>query len=174
MPYCKRIGIFLEGDDDKRFFEKILIPFFERKYEGYIFSIIRHAEKKPQIIKNYLNTFIEDECKIFYFRDYDKGPCFKEILDKTKNRYNQLEENNIFIVRKSIEGWYLAGFNNDFLRNNNINDTDDIRKSQLKFLFPNDRYPLIMINLLEDYNIEQAIQKNASLNRLFRKMDFNV
>ncbi|KKK41318.1 hypothetical protein LCGC14_2735510, partial [marine sediment metagenome] len=175
MPICKRIGIFLEGDDDKRFFEKILKPFFSNFYPDYIFNIIRYrANKSDEIIKNYIKSFRDDEWKFFFLRDFDRGPCYSEIFNKTIECFEQLEEDEIFIVCKSIEGWYLAGVNDIFLRERGVNehfeDTEKISKFGLKRLFPRGTtMTTIMINMLKDYDINIAIEKNQSLRRTINK-----
>ena len=179
MPFCERIGIFLEGNDDKRFFEKILESFFNSKFPNYIFHKIRHSEKADDKIIQYINSFREEECKVIFFKDYDKSPCYTEILERTIQCFEQLEQNEIFIVRKSIEGWYLAGVNETFLRDKGVNehfeDTENISKHRFKALFPRGTtISTLMIEILEDYDIRTAIEKNSSLKRLVEKFEFDI
>jgi len=179
MPICKRIGFFLEGNDDKRFFEKILEPFFSDNYPNYTFHKIRHSEMADEKVKLFINSFKEDECIFIFFKDYDRGPCYSRILERTIERFEQLEQNEIFIVRKSIEGWYLAGLNDIFLRDKGVNehfdDTENISKHRFKTLFPRGTtISTILIEMLEDYDIRIAINKNLSLKRLVEKFEFDI
>ena len=161
MPFCKEFGIFLEGDDDKRFFEGVIEPLLSKKFPDFIFRKIRYAEKKKRVIKQFLKSFKDQECKCLFFKDYDRGPCYTEIIENLLNVFSSLKADEVFIARKSIESWYLAGASKDFLKKYDmegpLEDTSGITERRFKGLFAGEPASLIKIEILESYDLEQAI-----------------
>jgi len=49
-----KLFIFIEGDDDERFFNKIIIPMFENKYDSV--KLWKYAQEKNEKILQFLNS----------------------------------------------------------------------------------------------------------------------
>jgi hypothetical protein len=175
MPYVRKIGIFVEGDDDKRFFKKAIFPYLSDKWPDYTFQIIRHREKNNEEVIKYIKSFKDQECLCFFFRDFDKGPCYSAILEKTTDSFHLLDFREIFIVRKSIESWYLSVASKKFLAKHQIDidsiNTEDISKNKFKGLFHSENDSLIKIKILMNINIEVAKERNQSFKRFIQKME---
>ncbi|PNR93615.1 MULTISPECIES: hypothetical protein [unclassified Petrotoga] len=53
MDY-KMLFILVEGDDDKRFFEKIITPLFEGKYDQV--KVWKYAQQKKEKVSKFLKS----------------------------------------------------------------------------------------------------------------------
>ncbi|PNR88787.1 hypothetical protein X925_04970 [Petrotoga sp. 9T1HF07.CasAA.8.2] len=53
MAY-ERLYILVEGDDDKRFFEKIITPLFEGKYDQV--KVWKYAQQKKEKVSKFLKS----------------------------------------------------------------------------------------------------------------------
>jgi len=54
MPTYKLLFIWVEGDDDERFFNKILVPKFLEKYSGV--KIIKYAAMRKKKVDNFIKS----------------------------------------------------------------------------------------------------------------------
>ena len=173
-----RLFIFVEGPDDERFFEKVVIPRLENKYDCVE---VRHYRKST---KEYLNRFIESinamntelmKTDYIFVTDIDITPCVTYKKQKIKNIYRRLDEDLIVVVKKEIESWYLAGLSDEGrrkLRVNHIpNSTNDITKEQFNSLKPKrfDSEIDFMLEVLKYFSIDNAKQRNASFKYFFDK-----
>ena len=78
----------------------------------------------------------------------------------------------IVIVIKEIESWYLAGLNLDYIKKNDImikNNTNDIVKESFDNILKKSKLKRMsrsswMIEIIENYNLDIAINNNDSLN----------
>jgi hypothetical protein len=107
MPY-KRMYVFLEGPDDERFFERIIRPIFERNY-NYI-KPWQYACQKREKIMSFLSSIESMGADYFFCADINSSPCVsakKEVI--TADYRDCLDKNKVIVVVQEIEGWYLAG-----------------------------------------------------------------
>lgn len=166
----KHLYIFLEGEDDKRYFKAIIEPLLKNKYK--IMYYLYSQQKKEKIISFLKSIEKVSNWEYIFIADID---LFEDIkLKKTQltKSYEILKEEKIVIVIKEIESWYLAGLDLEYKRKNSIsfkNNTNDIikesfdnilKKSKLKRM-PRSSW---MIEIIENYNLEIAIKNNDSLN----------
>jgi len=174
MPIYKKIVIFVEGVNDKRFFEKILRNRFERRYEGYNYHIIKYSQKSDEKKNKLINSFKEMNSKIFLFTDFDNGPCNSEIKSNIRRHVN-LSDDKIFIIKKEIESWYLAGLNQQFLKSIGINEvfnnTEDISKGRFEALILGKSY--LKIEMLNNYNFRLAMRRNSTFRYVIEKLNLN-
>ena len=74
MEY-KKIYVFVEGDDDVRFFEKIIKPKLVdlEKYDNV--KVITYANEKKKWLFNFLNSIKKMNADYIYTRDFNNAPC---------------------------------------------------------------------------------------------------
>ncbi len=184
---CKVIYLILEGDDDIRFFEKIISPLFLKN--GFSIIPIKQSSKKRKDCGKFIQTIENmNDWDYLFAKDIDVFPCaglrrehiMKELSGKIKAE-------KILIVAKVIESWYLAGVSDKTMRSLGvtpknikkiIRSTDDIDKSKFYEFFPPSKTQIeIMNTLLDNYNIEIAKKRNKSfdyfISRFFNRLIIN-
>ena len=68
MPTYKLLFIWVEGDDDERFFNRILSPKFQEKYDTV--KIIKYAKLKKEKVDNFIKSIKAGRVPILqYFRN---------------------------------------------------------------------------------------------------------
>ena len=177
MPY-KQLYIFVEGPDDKRFFENIIKPLFTSQYDYLYFisySTLSNAQRK-NFIKSLQNQIFIDYLII---GDFDARGNLKHCKTKCKSsitkKFGNIANNDkIFIVVEEIESWYLAGIKESKLKLYKINkytDTQFITKENFVSLIPKQFLSVsdFMIDILKDYSITKAKVMNKSLNYFLTK-----
>lgn len=176
----KTLFVFLEGDDDERFFEKILKPIFNKKYE--LIRYYKWANSKNEKVDNFLKSIKSMERKgvadYIYLTDIDAKPCITLKKEERKRKHKQLDLNKIVVVIKEIESWYLAGLNFQTSRKLKISSfrkTDNIKKEQFDHLIP-ERFERadFMVEILkpENFSIDIAKNKNNSFKYFLNKHCF--
>ena len=172
----KLLHIFLEGNDDERFCISIIKPLLEKKYDSVLFY--RYAAKTSKKIVNFIKSIAAMNADFIIMTDIDDSPCItvkKEELKKRKIKYHTLNEDNIIVVIKEIESWYLAGLTAKDLEKLNINskikETDNLTKEQFDRLIPSEFVSRIdfMQEVLKHFHLETARRKNKSFNYFFEK-----
>lgn len=165
MTYYE-IYFFIEGPDDERFINTIIIPKIDKKFRC---SVYRYACITIQKRKAFLNSVkAMDFVDYFFLCDIKSSPCVTEKKESLKNIFQlRIDENKIVIVIKEIESWYLAGLNEQkskelgikYLRN-----TDDITKEYFNNIQPEkfDSRIDFMSEVLKRFSIETAKSKNSS------------
>jgi pterin-4a-carbinolamine dehydratase len=164
MEY-KGLYILIEGNDDKRFFDNVIIPKLKKKY-GWIKTWC-YAQKKKENIVNFINAIKSMNADYIYVVDIDNSPCITFKKQNTKNKIEKINENKIIVVIKEIEGWYLAGLDNKAsqkLKIKHYTSTDGIIKEQFNSIIPKkfDSRIDFMNEILKLYSIDVAKNKNNS------------
>jgi len=168
----KRLFIWVEGEDDRRFFEKIMVPKLQRKYN--FVKTRRYAALKKEKIDNFLKSIKAMGADYIYVTDINNSPCVTAKKREIQNKLKNIEGERIMVVIKEIESWYLAGLDNIASRKLGIrtyNVTDDITKEQFNSLIPK-RYDSridFMLEILKIFSIEIAKQKNRSFRYCIEK-----
>lgn len=176
MCAYKRLYVWVEGLDDKRFFEKVLIPSLKAQYE-YV-QIIEYAEMRKKEINNYIKSIKAMEGADYIFlADIDNFPCVTKRKEKIKSEYKNILSNKIIVVVKEIESWYLAGLNGQAckkMRIKNCSQTDSITKEKFNSLIPKKFTSRLnfMLEILARFSIDVAEQKNKSFKYFMAKYDY--
>ena len=182
MPYCKRIYIFIEGDADKRFFEEIIKNLILKKRIYEKVHIRQWRQKKEEVVCNLIHMFEEKECKVVFVRDYDKVANNPEhiksnislLKEETVQKYKIKSKNDIYIVIRKIEGWYLAGIKNSLLKKYNIKpieNTININKKHFDKLKPKGMSKSeFFIEITKNFSVKNAKKKNSSFRFFLEKM----
>lgn len=163
----KKLFIWVEGEDDKRFFNFIINLIFGEKYDWI--KIIQYAKKKPKWRIDFLKTIIAMKADYIYVADINNAPCVTAKKYKTRN----IDKDKIIVVIKEIEGWYLAGLddiNSKRLKISTVTTTDTITKEQFNRLIPKNESRIdFMSEILKCFSLGIAIQKNTSFNYFVEK-----
>jgi hypothetical protein len=184
----RRLSIFVEGAREKLFFDRILRPALENKY-NYI-EIIEYSQEKIkwEYINDFINSIKRTDCgykKIdpnwaydyIFIADIDNSPCKTAKKEELRRKIPNLEQNKIIIVVKEIESWYLAGLDEKACRKLRIgcfNKTDDIMKEHFESIYYKSihaRRPIteFYLNIIENYSIDIAKRKNGSFKYFCNK-----
>lgn len=164
------LHIFVEGTDDKRFFEKIIKPMFEVNYDSVVLQ--EYQQKKDEWVVNFLKSIKSMGSDYIYAGDINSQPCVTAKKRKIKEEFRNLDESRIIVVVKEIESWYLAGLSDKDAKKfkiplSKIRTTDDLTKEQFNGLIPErfkDSRIDLMIELLKCFSVETAKQRNKSFN----------
>ncbi|MBD3338004.1 MAG: hypothetical protein GF353_02770 [Candidatus Lokiarchaeota archaeon] len=167
-----KIFLFLEGDDDERFFKKILINRFREKCNRV--QIVKYAQMSHNGIIKLLKTIkYKENWDYIFLSDINSAECYPNKKSLIETRFEYIEIEKIVIVIMEIESWYLAGINNDFLRSINANLMDQgcnhVDKERFNLLIPQDMPRVLFMNkILDNYNIDLALENNESFEHFLR------
>ena len=171
----KGFYICVEGEDDERFFKKIMEPKLQKKYD--FVETIRYATMKKEKFDNFLKSIKAMGADYIYVTDINNSPCVTAKKQKTINKLRNIDEDKIIVVIKEIESWYLAGLSNTESEKFKISTpsiTDDITKEKFNSLIPKkfDSRIDFMLEILKFFSIEIAKQKNRSFRYCIEKYNF--
>lgn len=171
----KMLYVLVEGDDDVRFFERILEPRLKQKYD--CIKIIKTAQKKIEDITKFLKSIKKMKRDYIYVRDIDNSPCITQKKKDIKGEISIIDEKKIVVVVKEIESWYLAGIKKEDARNLNITikkNTNTITKEDFNQIFEKSKSNSrinFMIEILNHFSIEEAKEKNPSFKYFIEKFN---
>lgn len=186
MSGYRRLFIFIEGDDDERFFKEILYKQFKRKYD-YV-RPIKYAQRKKSDIEGILNTILNSKnfnADYIFVADLDNTPCITRRKEKLINFFDKkIQGNLIFIVVKEIEGWYLAGLDDKAIKKLGLksaikklkskkSNTELLTKEDFDSIIP-ERYKgriPFMEDILNNFSINSAKLKNKSFEYFVDKLN---
>ena len=176
MSYS-RLFILLEGNDDERFFEKVLKNEFEKNYDNV--KIWQHSQKKDEKIENFIRSIKSMNADYIFINDINNAPCVPQKKEIIRSKYSNIDNDRILIVIKEIESWYLAGIserNFDRFKIETYNESNNLNKEDFKRLIPNNFNSRIdfMIEILKDYEVETAKNKNKSFKYFYKKYIENI
>lgn len=164
MTY-RLLFIFVEGNDDERFFERIIKPELEKKYTTVRFY--KYGEVPYKKRSNFLRSIKAMGADYIYVRDINDLPCVTATKQDEKDNLGNIDEAKIMVVIKEIESWYLAGLTDQNAQRFKITpfkNTDNVTKEQFNKLIPQ-KFARIdfMIEVLNGFSLEIAKQKNRSI-----------
>jgi hypothetical protein len=168
----KRLYIWVEGDDDVRFFERIIKPKFVEKYNSV--EVRPYAGRKKEYIDNFIKSIKAMNNDYIYVRDINDSPCVSDKKQKIQGKLKNIDKHRIIVVIQEIESWYLAGLDGESSGKLGIrlfNVTDTITKEQFNDMFSKKFASRIdfMIEILKCFSIEKAREKNRSFRYFIEK-----
>ena len=170
MEY-KGLFIWVEGEDDARFFENIMIPQLQKEYN--FVKMIRYATMKREKINNFLKSIKLMSADYICVTDINSSPCVTSKKQKVKNNIRNIDEDRIIIVIKEIESWYLAGLSDigsKKIKMRIFRTTDTITKEQFNNLIPKNVSRVnFMLEILKIFSIKIAKRKNKSFRYYIKK-----
>lgn len=159
--------VFLEGSDDKRFFQAVFEQKFQEKYQWV--KYYEYAQVAPAKVDSYMQSILKMKADYLFLADIDAEPCVTEKKGKLCKKYSQLQSNLIFVVKKEIESWYLAGVSQEAADNlkirGKIEQTNTLTKEQFDQKRPisfTSRIDFLQ-EILKIYTLEVALTRNTSL-----------
>jgi hypothetical protein len=172
----KYLVIFVEGPDDKRFFENIIQPVFEAK--GYYVTVWNYQNETKVRIRNFLRGIYKMGGRYIYTTDINNSPCITQKKQKVLRKLSQLDPEKIAVIIQEIESWYLAVLDDSmcpkFLRNCCLSNTDNISKQRFGSLKPKrfDSDTDFMIEILKYPSVAKASNRNGSFHHFYVKHCF--
>jgi len=172
MTSYRRLFILVEGNDDERFFKKIIIPELQKQYNTV--SVIKHAAMKKKKVDNLIKSIKAMNADYMYFKDIDNFPCVTSKKEEIQQKHKHIDPDKIIIVIREIEAWYLAGLTNKActkLKISNFMTTDNITKEKFNSLIPKKFTSRInfMLEILKIFSIKTAKSKNKSFKYFLKK-----
>jgi hypothetical protein len=166
------IYIFVEGDDDRRFFEKVLAQHFTQTY-GWM-KVIGYASMRPVQVTKFIKGIDASGGKYIFLADKNGSPCVTIRKEKLMERYTSLKAGIIQVVVQEIESWYLAGLDSAVcrkLRVRFLGATNSVPKEEFNTLMPKryDSRIAWMIDVLGHFSLETAKAQNDSFRYFAKK-----
>ena len=173
MSY-KRLFLLVEGNDDQRFFERIIKPKLLKRYSDI--KIVKYSEWKKKKIKAFLKALSSMKADYLYIMDINDHPCVTARKEKLINRIPGVDQNKLIVVIKEIESWYLAGIAPNNLKKLKIKqtkNTNTLTKERFNNLIPGkfDSRIDFMIEILNLFSFDTAKRKNDSFLYFTRKFN---
>src|SRR2546426_1138696 len=164
MPF-RRLFLLVEGDDDQRFFDRIVKPKFDPVYEHV--DLWPYAQEKAERVEAFLKSIRAMDADYVFVTDLNASPCVSARKQQVASKYSRLEEKKIFVVVEEIESWYLAGLEERTRRKLEVprlSNTDTLRKEEFNRLIPAafDSRLDFMLELLNHFSVSAAKTRNKS------------
>lgn len=163
----------VEGVHDERFIEGVIEPELNKSVTTQDYS----REPDPEV-DNLVKTFDNMYQDLNLLRDYDfrDKSRIKDRMDFLWKKFPSLRYNNVVIVDRQIEGWYLAGLNQASANSIGItvpNNTEHIGKDEFNQKLKESDYSSrvnFQQEILNRYSIPNAKSKNESFRLLAEKL----
>lgn len=174
MSY-RALYVFVEGEDDRRFFEVVCSPLVRA---GVYVQIIQYARRVQADINKLLAALPHQAAKpgnevaVLFFADADSCPCPTARKERLRARFPGLPEDRIIVVIRMIEGWYLAGLDAaacEALGCTELPETDSVDKSGFEAALPEPVTIDLKERILEHFDRDVACRKNASFAYFLRR-----
>ena len=166
--------IFLEGDDDERFFDRVIKPMYEQIYDHVY--LWKYAQAKKQKVNDFLQSINAMQAEYLFVSDMDESPCVTDKKERCASKFKKLSEEHILIVCREIESWYLAGLNDEGCRQIGIPpsyNTNSISKEQFDDIVPKKFVSRIdfMQEIMKVFDQNTALTRNTSFGYFMRKCE---
>ena len=155
--------IFVEGLDDEEFIDEII-----KNIENV--RVIQYSSTKKEKVNSMIQTINRMKEKYILLADLDEKDE-KTRKSELKRKYPDIYCENIYFSIQEIEAWYLAGISKNNIKKYKVNrryllDTQNITKEKFEKIFKNSRDTLHIakVNILSEYDINIAKERNNSLN----------
>jgi len=167
-----RLFILLEGDDDERFFNRLMKPQLLQRYDSV--EVWKYAQETKKKVNSFLQSIKAMQAEYIYLTDVNGVPCATARKQKTQSKYPNLDEHGIMVAIKEIESWYLAGMDVGSSKQLGIphfRDTDNLTKENFNAIIPKKFTSRVdfMQELLKYFKFEIAKRKNKSLAYFLQK-----
>jgi hypothetical protein len=161
----KRLFILVEGEDDVRFFGRIVKPLFVSRYESI--EIIPYASIKREKVNSFLKSIRQMDHDYIFVADIDTERSVRDKKQILYFHFSTITGHSIVIVIKEIESWYYAGLSDTAAQDMGVEvlpSTDDLFKEDFNRLMPRqfDSRIDFMFEILKSFSLETAVLKNRS------------
>jgi hypothetical protein len=161
----KRLYILVEGEDDVRFFGRIIKPHFVPRYDSV--EIIPYASIRRIKVNNFLKSIVQMKSDYIFVADIDAERSVRDKKQVLYHWFSNINAADIVIVIKEIESWYYAGLSSAALQGLGVPalpSTDDLTKEDFNTLIPPafDSRIDFMFEILKSFSLENAMLHNRS------------
>ena len=161
----KRLFILVEGEDDVRFFGRIIKPLLTPRYDSV--EIIPYACIKREKVNKFIQSVTMMKNDYIFVADIDFEHSVRDKKQILYYRFSNLNGNSVVIVIREIESWYYAGIAGALAQELGVTDlasTDDLTKEDFNARIPRkfDSRIDFMFEILKSFSVETAEQKNHS------------
>lgn len=168
----RRLFIFVEGNDDERFFSRIIRPLFSEEYDSV--EIIMYAGMKNEKVCGFVRSIIAMGHDYILCADIDQEQNVRAKKTVLSDRYCLIENDHIIVIIKEIESWYLAGLDDraqNRLGIRQYRSTNHITKELFNSMIPRHYASRIafMGDILGLFSLSVAKEKNRSFSYFSQK-----
>jgi hypothetical protein len=169
----RRLFLFVEGDDDERFFRSVLLPTLQTAYEDVQF--VQFTRLKKEKVQGFLHSIAGMKADYIFVRDLDQLPCATAARDRLLAVFPQVSADRVQIVKAEIESWYCAGLPEGHpwksLTTRPHLDTSMVTKENFEaaVLRKGASRVAAMLEILESFDREVAVRRNESFRRFVGK-----
>ncbi len=161
-----RLNVLVEGSDDVRFFERVLVPVLAKRYGSV--RLVPYACLRHTAVDRLLRSFARLGEPYVIVADIDTEPSVRAKKRVVLGRFEEAESSAIAVVVMEIESWYLAGADDAILAGaglSPLSSTDGITKEAFNAMIPRRYLSRVgfMLDLLEGYSLERGAGRNRSL-----------
>jgi hypothetical protein len=161
----RKLFIWVEGGSDARFFEAVLKPLLEKRYNRV--EVRTYATLKKSKVVSLLRGILASDNDYILVADIDQEPCVTAKKERLLDRFRPIDAGRIRVVIKEIESWYLAGLDaaaSSALGLPGMDRTDDVTKEDFNALIPErfDSRIDFMMEILKSFSPRIALKKNRS------------
>ena len=164
--------VFVEGEDDERFFNHVVKPRLERKNDVVI------IRKYATLEKSTLNAMIsavrnQSGADYMLVADLDRATCVRKKKATIERRYRRAEPMKVVVAIREIESWYVSGLRPDALNKlglPGLANPEDVSKEDFNSMIPKkfgSRRDLMM-EILKHFSMSHATTRNRSIQYLER------
>ena len=155
----------VEGEDDIRFFGRIIKPLFVSRYDSV--EIIPYASIRRTKVNNFLKSVRQMHNDYIFVADIDTERSVRDKKQILYYHFSNIEGSSIIVVIKEIESWYYAGLSRESALSLAVPDlsrTDELTKEDFNRLIPRkyDSRIDFMFEILKYFSLDSARMKNHS------------
>ncbi|HSA38486.1 MAG TPA: hypothetical protein P5013_06325 [Methanoregula sp.] len=166
----KRLYILVEGEDDVRFFGRVMKPLFLPRYDSV--EILPYASIKRVKVNNFLKSLSDMRNDYIFVADIDAERSVKDKKQLLYHWYSNITGSSIVVVIMEIESWYYAGLPDESLQKLGLPSlpfTDDLTKEGFNALIPPsfDSRIDFMFEILKSFSPVTAARHNQSFKFFF-------
>lgn len=164
--------ILIEGPDDNRFVERVISKPLSELYAWV--KTYEYAHKAPKEVCALIRCLGSMNADYIFLKDLDLAPCVTFRKEKVREKYVVVDNANILVVKREIEGWYLAGLDRTMMAELGLEtygSTDELTKEEFIKRMPR-RYTSridFLQEILKRYSMEMAQERNSSFRYFLRK-----
>ena len=163
--FLKYYTFLLKAMTTSVFFRKIAIPLLKEKYDNI--QIIKYAQWKKVKVDGFIKSITTLGFDYLMAADMDFAESVNEKKRYISGKFVSVDKDNITVVIKEIESWYIAGLSDEKSKEFHLeifHDTENITKETFKTLYHRKFRSRIdfMKELLKNYSVDAAKMKNKS------------
>lgn len=168
----KRLFILVEGEDDVRFFGRVMKPLLIPQYDDV--EIFPYASIKRQKVNSFLKSVSEMHNDYIFVADIDTERSVRDKKQLLYHWFSNISGSNIVVVIMEIESWYYAGLSSEALLKfglPSLPSTDGLTKEDFNALIPSsfDSRIDFMFEILKSFSPAQAALHNRSFKFFLEK-----